>query len=142
MAFRVFFTNIVMLHCFIFPSVMPEDSKAKEFSGIHFGINNRSSNDFITFCQIQKQKPDLCHLIPSVVILPHLIPGCVRNQFLYLPPTKSRSKSRSPFFIFNINIMLKETFYRGDNDAYSDLILISDSIDIEVYSSLPAQQTN
>lgn len=38
--------------------------------------------------------------------------------------------------------MLKETFYRGDNDAYSDLILISDSIDIEVYSSLPAQQTN
>lgn len=39
--------------------------------------------------------------------------------------------------------MQKESdFYGRNNDAGSDLILFSDSIDMEVLSSLPAQQLN
>lgn len=28
-SFRALFTNIIMLHCFIFPSAMPEEGKGK-----------------------------------------------------------------------------------------------------------------
>lgn len=118
----------------------------QELSGTHFWINNRSSNNFSTFPHIQKLKPDLCHLTPCAVIFSYLIPGCLRNQFFCPLLQESTTKSSLSILIFVssltlVSILQKESaFYGRNNDAGSDLILSSDSIDMEVLSSLPAQQ--
>lgn len=81
--FRVLFTDIVMLHCFIFPSAMREEGKAKAFSGTCSKINNRNTNEFNTFIPNQKLKPDLSHLTPGMAIFfSNLIPGYLKSQFL------------------------------------------------------------
>lgn len=111
--FRALFIYIVM-HCFTFPFDMPEEGKAKAFSGTLSRINNRISNEFHTFLPIQKLKPHLSHLTLGVVTFSPLIPGCLKPQFLYYPPTKKQVKEEliilSCCFLFNLSIMLKETF--------------------------------
>lgn len=102
--FRAPFTNIVMLHCFIFPSAMQEEGKAKAFSGTCSKINNRNTNEFNTFfLSIQKLKPDLSHLtLGMAIFFSHLIPSYLKSQFLYSPPANQRVAHLSSFFVSSL----------------------------------------
>lgn len=100
--FRAPFTNIVMLHCFIFPSAMREEGKAKAFSGTCSKINNRNTNEFNTFfLSIQKLKPDLSHLTLGMAIFFTFNTKLSQESVLILSPSKS--KSSLSFFIFFVS---------------------------------------